>query len=858
MSEEKRTKIDKAEPKARSCARPDDPHRPESLPSPQLVDERPDQSYDFVPRISPMLGALMDPLQCEETLYDMLGVGRHATETEIEAAYRKSFSKKGATQARKVLKTPSLRARHDVTIYNEVALRRLSPCPLDDEGALHPVRREQTYGLWWEHFKKSFPDPGIAHCLGVFWYWWTLHEEARFLAILKHANKQGIAINGKIDKSMLMRRLCEAKGLRCTAPNPEACSHAECAWRADCTAKAPPLEVMWERVIAYWTMLEAMPMFWETYLRVTGEEGVAIGKDFVNRLNQKLLDLAKEYASILEHSNKEGDPDIEKIPETDKKTLALLRESGFTSARDVVRAGVRRLAAIEGLDGTKAQAIIERARSVLGDPDSIPEQYRILALKLENERATAKAVAKAAVRTHHGRVICGAIMLRQVGMTATVRSQVNMALAANPADQRLLALRDVLSPYYSIVLLLESKRLGEALEAIGRLPAEEQKLPEVRNMRVQALHLIACEEASLGQFDDALNAWADVLKCCESLDVAESIKREIAELSHARSQALRKHREDDAIRLLSAAHRLTADRKLGILLAEMLTQRGIDRFLNGKKKADDTPAGVASLFQRAATAAKTQNWDEAIARLREALALGQTSTPKPMEDRRAGVALCESGLTDLKAAAALGYKRGKEQCEAACDAMDGVRTGFHVVLHRILAVSLTNRAVGRVNAAVEQANQGLGAGPAVLTGPLRASEQDLLEAAELDTANDRARTNLNLCRDMLSKIGLSPGRLDSSRRPITLSKATPDVQHSGKPSTAPVQATQVDKKLAHPSSSSGVGKGKSGCLAMVALLLCSLSFSFLLCIAVAGLSGGTRVLPHFIGLGLPTIGPEDR
>jgi tetratricopeptide (TPR) repeat protein len=126
---------------------------------------------------------MKDPLQTEPTHYEVLGVNRGATPEEIEQAFRAGVAKRVNPQkllmARQALAQPVERAMLDLFQYDPAVLDRLSPNPLRHPALLDLANRRATAAEWEKQLKRAFPDPAIAHALGVLWYWTAVAEETR-------------------------------------------------------------------------------------------------------------------------------------------------------------------------------------------------------------------------------------------------------------------------------------------------------------------------------------------------------------------------------------------------------------------------------------------------------------------------------------------------------------------------------------------------------------------------------------------------------------------------------------------------------------------------------------------------------
>ena len=210
---------------------------------------------------------MKDPLHIGSTPYETLGVGRGAAKAEVEKAFaealRHHVPPHVAQAARDALvrkEKRTERALCDVLLYEDECLARLTPNPLEDASGLSPRKRLASARAWEQQLKRGFPDVGIAHSLGVLWYWWAMHEEQRQDALVSALPVEQLA--DKQSKSGLLKAACAKNGARCE-PGGRNCERTDCVWREDCYSSAPPLEEMWGRVIAYWSMLSVSPDLWD-------------------------------------------------------------------------------------------------------------------------------------------------------------------------------------------------------------------------------------------------------------------------------------------------------------------------------------------------------------------------------------------------------------------------------------------------------------------------------------------------------------------------------------------------------------------------------------------------------------------
>lgn len=620
---------------------------------------------------------MKDPLQTEQTPYEVLGIERGASAAEVDRAFmgalRERLPYNKAKNAKDALQRPERRAWYDLLEYDREALAESDSSALDDLSVLDPVRRAATAQRWQKALKRSFPDLVLVHSLGVFWYWWAKHEEERFSAMLGAAMEGG-STAGELTKVGLLRQIRRADGGDCDPSGGAACGHRDCAWRQDCLSSAPSLPKMWEAVIAYWSLLASAREFWDGRFGLTAQEVEALRERFVSSLRNELLDLAQHYDRLR------------------------VRLKGAAS------------------------------------PGSLAEQYRALELCLTVELKTARSLAEVGVRTQQGKFSCGALMLRRMGLLGAARSQVAAALSKRRSSGHLQRLRDTLSSHSTIAVLVQQSKPEAALRAIADLPSTVQKSKDVRNLRVQALHMLAKQKASLDSMDEALSAWDEALRSGHDKGLATEIRSEIASTCHARAAAMQRTRRDEAIGLLEKALALAGDDSLKATLAELLTERGVTHFREGQKKADQMPPRLSSLLREASNAAGREDWDTAIDGLRKASSQREPTKGKASGERREGLVLCKKGLSDLERAAELGSSRGKQQLEAGRNVLESLGQNWHETVSKNLATSLTNRGARKANRASEMLSKAAEAhheGAEALLGLLKGSGGQPFSAASL-------------------------------------------------------------------------------------------------------------------------------
>jgi tetratricopeptide (TPR) repeat protein len=564
---------------------------------------------------------MKDPLQSEQTPYEVLELERGASDADIDRAFKQGLAKRGNVQklmaARNALQRPAERALLDLFQYDPQVASCLSPNPLADRSVLELERRQETAAAWERQLRADFPDVGIAHSLAVLWYWWVLHIEGQ----------QG-------------------------------------------SGGGPSLDEGWRRVIAYWAMLAGSEEFWYAQVGAGGGLASSVRAQAVERLRNNLSDLGQRY-----------------------------RDGGDKTGAD----------RCQGLE-----------------------------LLLTTEVRTAKEVANVGLRTAQGRFACGLLMLEQMGLLDSVKQQLQTALEKNPADEKLLALRNSLSPYASIAALIDNNKPQAALDDIKAKEKEEvtrlahsfweqrggrggsadsdwrraegefrdkPEGKELNSLRARAFHCLARQQASLDKLEEALSSWELALKCQPDAELKSNIVAEIVSNCQAHAAALQQREPETAIAILEMGLKLAPDEKLRSTLAEILTQRGITAINEAQKKLEVT-GEARTLLQQANEAANAGDLDRAITFLRQAIPTA--GGKRQLETKKKGVApeimrMLEKGQADLKRAAELGSQRAKENVQIASQVIEQVKSGM-AEPKKQLAQLLNARAVQNINSAMPRIN----------------------------------------------------------------------------------------------------------------------------------------------------------
>lgn len=661
---------------------------------------------------------MKDPLQTEQTPYEVLGVSPEATAAEVERAFMAALARRvppnTAKNARDALVLhPAKRAWYDLRQYPPAALEKLAPSLPEHPAALDRANRARTALEWETRSKQEFPTLGFLHSLAVLWYWWAVHEEQRMLALLEAAVERGAVPKNGLERANLLRQVRKAEGVTCNPERGAECTRSDCPWRADCISPAPPFPEMWMQVIAYWSALAASPAFWSGLTGVGAEDAAALKKQLVSSLRDTLMDLATRYDELLARGQEAAEA-VERIPGITAATVEALRRAGLNSMREVARAGSGTVSSAGGLDEPQAARIVEAARNALGDRAALPARYRGLERDLTTELETAGLMQECGLQTKFGRVSCGVLMLNRMGLTDSARKAVEGVLEKRPDNRPYQRLRDMLSPHAPVAVLLDQRKPEAALEAIARLPAAERKTAAVRALQARAYHQLARQRTSLGQLEAALDAWRSALEVSKDRALAAEVEKELVAACNERAAAMQRNRRDDAIALLEKGLEIVRSDRLQMTLAELLTRRGVDTFVAAQRKLERERAGVT----------------------REILDAFQT------------------GLADLERAERLGSADAAKQARAAREVLAQAKSGFLDVpedIRKLLAEAHDAAEAGNLDRGItclRQVRSRMGSGaPRAIAANLAA----LLNARAVRTANEAQNLLQRAQRDLFSE-----------------------------------------------------------------------------------------------------------
>ena len=481
---------------------------------------------------------------------------------------------------------------------------------------------------------------------------------------------------------------------------------------------------------------------------------------------------------------------------------------------------------------------------------AVATRYQELELALTTEIRTARQIGTAGIRTSRGKVVCGVLMLKQVGLLQTVRDQVESGLKRSPSSENLKKLQSALSPYGSVLILIDSNKPQAAIDALNALPTADQKTSAVRSIRIRALHALAQQCVTLGNLDDALSHWEEALRLEPDVETKSVICSGVVSGCQSRAAQLQNHEPAAAIRLLERGLKCTDDAKLKLLLAELLTNRGIGVINGAQKRLEQNPAtgiaavepdlkkGLADLERAAALGSKRAAEQAAVARemyeqISSGSILSEAHQAAEREDWDTAIRLLRKALNTVTGATATTVKKNLAVClgnramETANNALQRPNPAIAKRDEMFAQISLmsslgsgcafcystyggswysvnlpdggTARLCGECASTLQTAINNASKPDPGAVSSLRSAEKDLAEAVDLDPSNQHARQNLQDLRNIVSQIaaGATFGARPTTARSATgpMSRPSYQAKTSATRATGPSMARRVTSEF---------------------------------------------------------------
>jgi len=204
------------------------------------------------------------------------------------------------------------------------------------------------------------------------------------------------------------------------------------------------------------------------------------------------------------------------------------------------------------------------------------------------------------------------------------------------------------------------------------------------------------QQTSLNKLDDALTSWELALHCRPEAELKSNILAAIVSSCQTAAAALQQRQPAHAIALLERALKLVDDPKLSLLLAELLTNRGIGLMNDAQKKS--VPARTENIKQVKADLKKGLDDLERATKLGSRRAADQLKPARSLYD--------EFSIGSVLREAHEAAEREDWDTAVKClrTALSSVSGDAAETVKKNLAVSLGNRAMATANRALERPN----------------------------------------------------------------------------------------------------------------------------------------------------------
>jgi SH3-like domain-containing protein/tetratricopeptide (TPR) repeat protein len=704
-----------------------------------------------------------DPLQQEQTPYEVLGVDQSVGDAEIEKAFQAGLGRRGNVQkltaSRLALKRPIDRTLLNIFHYDPKALQGLTPNPLSDPSLLQVPRRAQTAFSWEQILQKSFPDLGVVHSLGVLWYWWAISGDGA------------------------------------ASPDPHGKSGG-----AEGSATLPRSAEIWERVIACWAMLVATREFWSDHLQIPRELQSQVQSAIVDRLRNKFHEVTERDTH-----------DSEKTIAHQKLDLAMTTE--LSAAEAMAAAGI--------LVHRRKLSCGPLMLAQVGLSDTL--QRQVAAALTQNSSVPLKKLRDAlspysSIRALLGQKPQAAIEAINALSDTEQRSDEVFELKA----RALFELGRQQASLSQFVEALESWRL--ALQHLPRHP-DLGGLPEEINEQIVTTCLTRANTLAGQQRPSAIEILEKglAINSDEKLKVRLRdllTQQGIETITDAYNRA-QHEKIGSADELLAAADQALTDldRAAALGSSHAAQQREIVKGILDQWKSGllDLPAEVRALRQKATDGANRKDWDTFIRRINDAIDTFDAQVPEILLKELA-VGLAHRAFEQTTNAIQMLSQEG-ERRQALLDSLryhisqtgtcHGCGKWQHTASGEMwYSVNLPQGGTVMLCAAcVTHYEINKGPDPAAIDR-LRSAESDLLEAVELDSTTEQMKTNLREVQDLLVRLGKQPATKSRSRRARKLRRRQP------------VAGTESQREAGVPlfDSARGASTGRFGRLAARLLL----------------------------------------
>lgn len=200
------------------------------------------------------------------------------------------------------------------------------------------------------------------------------------------------------------------------------------------------------------------------------------------------------------------------------------------------------------------------------------------------ERTLAADMVTVDCRSKTHLVTCGKLGLLRLALAEDVRRMVEKQLQVTPESKPLDRLRWALSPYHTILHLIDSGLHVPALQAIEELPGGQRRLPDVCDLESRCRAALASQTMAGGDAESSLEHAAKAMSLCTDQAQRRALDHAVGALCLKHAEQLAQQGPDLAISFLERASRLTGIRALDPALGRLLAARGLERLRQGERR----------------------------------------------------------------------------------------------------------------------------------------------------------------------------------------------------------------------------------------------------------------------------------
>ncbi len=636
---------------------------------------------------------MKDLLQTSQTPYDILCLEPGASGADIDRAFKLGLVKRGnvqkLTMAKNILQRQDERLLLDLLRYDPRKFNGLDPNPQLDDSILRVVNRATTAEAWTNQLRSVFPDIDMVRHLAVFWYWWAVYEEERLAALAKAMNGQG-SLKGD-SKHEWLAIIRSTEGVVCDARNSRSCTSSDCQWQEDCLPEIPDVDVLWQKVIAYWvTLIRNLDQWQVEGLVITASLQKTLQESLEKQLRNQFHNLGQSYRNIGTGALAETYQKLDLELTTELRTSLEVENVGIRTARGKICCGrlmLEEVGLLPMVRKTVQSQLKNRPSSkTLRNLDDALSLYSSIAVLIDNNKPAQALEAIAQLRDEE-RALPEVMRLQVRALFKRGRQQVSLgefslALGSwgealkTPADEVLIAEVKslVISTCQDRSAALQAHQLDEAIALLEAGLA----LVDNENLRLSLGNLFTVR--GIGTFVEAQRLFEQADQQ-QKREIFSDFERGLADLRRAAGMG-----NERAVEQAKAAE--------GFL----------QQVTTGFSNLPNLPDEIFHLLQKAHLAENEQNPDEAIIFFEKIILTMGAKVPEQVKNKLSScltqrgilvfvnaqsklekegqelnkelITAFERGLADLKRAAEMGNERAIEQVKAAENFLQQVLTGF--------------------------------------------------------------------------------------------------------------------------------------------------------------------------------------